>query len=209
MHRTKPARVSSSLIELRPALAAQTTNRRSHRCLTTGRLGNSHADGARARNPIRTALFAFVTTDRIPMALEHRNSAANKRRRPSFTDEKEQPSAPPLSGFLLADPPSDPRAQAPTRGARLACLLRPRTRPMELQAAHAGVVSKPTCAAWQKHARKGPFCPKKGALSQPAPGAPSPPLPLSLISPSPPLFLFFSSDDGGGSPPILAVGDPR
>ena len=73
VHRTKPARVSSSLIELRPALAAQTTNRRSHRCLTTGRLGNSHADGARARNPICTALFAFVTTDSIQVAVENRN----------------------------------------------------------------------------------------------------------------------------------------
>ena len=119
----------------------------SARGLTTGRLGNSHADGARGLNAVRSALFAFVAALCIPNLHSSPVSATNERRLPVFTDEKARPRAPSVYASLLADRASHPRARAPTRGACLARSFIPWIRLLGFRIAHAGVVSAPTKAA--------------------------------------------------------------
>ena len=79
--------------------------------------------------------------------LRHQAAAANKHRVPAFTEEKARPSAPSVSRSLLADPASDPRARAPTRGSGLARSFVPWIWLVDLQKAHAGVVLAPRKAA--------------------------------------------------------------
>ena len=143
----KPARLWSSVTGIQSIPAALPADRPSYRGLTTGRLGNSHADGARGLNAVRSALFAFVAALCIPNLRYSPVSATNERRLPAFTDEKARPRAPSVYASLLADRASHPRARVPTRGAGLARSFIPWIRLLGFRIAHAGVVSAPTKAA--------------------------------------------------------------
>ena len=147
VHTPKLPRLWSSVTSIQSILAALPADRPSYRGLTTGRLGKSHADGARGLDALRSALFAFISALCTPKPRLHQAAAANKHRVPAFTEEKARPSAPSVSRSLLADPASDPRARAPTRGSGLARSFVPWIWLVDLQKAHAGVVLAPRKAA--------------------------------------------------------------
>ena len=162
--------------------------------MTTGRLGNSHADGARGLNAISSALFAFLTACCIPKLRSTPVSAANERQGPAFADKKARPRATSVYPSLLADRAQDPSGQAPTRGPGLALLLPPRgsglwtsRRPML-----ALFLRRETLPKENMH-EKALFAVIRALFHPAPPGAPSPPRDLDLLLPSPPLFLFFST----------------